>query len=91
MPRSSRWVWTLVLGGNAGLLWQLARGAGFELVASLGLTAMVTAAAVFCLARVSPHEMPRPPVLDPRRGPVASTPCRRIGDDGGREASSAGR
>ncbi|MGE3772330.1 MAG: hypothetical protein AB7I32_05355 [Gammaproteobacteria bacterium] len=91
MHRPSRCVWTLVLIGNAGLLWQLARGAGFELAAAIGLPAVVTAAAVFCLARVSPHEGPQPPAPDARRGPAPGGHCRRSGDDGGRDASSPTR
>jgi len=58
MPLSSRCAWTLILIGNAGLLWRLARGADFGLAASFGLPAVVTAAAVFCLTRVSRHEDP---------------------------------
>lgn len=58
MHLSSRCTWTLVLIGNAGLLWRLARGADFGLAASFGLPAVVTAAAVFCLTRVSWHENP---------------------------------
>jgi len=97
MERTARVCWGLALFGNASLLWWLVRGAGFGIAVSIGLPMLVSAAAVYCLARMSAHRHVEDSALDLRTGRPqagAGEPDRRAGrrrDDAGGHRDSPGK